>query len=1082
MPRLDRKAENEQAMLERFRARGPDAMEKLFSRKDVLEYVLKPLARKTDNGHQRAVRLFKTFMREANLDPSVYLERSDRSETPSVELLKRFLLFRAQTGKGRIAEKLAVDTVLGDLGSLLSALRRASGRSVSLDDKTQLYVYVAYILPQEKTDPDERLSKEEYEKPVATQVDVEVLLTTLYTSATILLSFTSARDVLQMSLWILLMVDCAGRGGDISCADTANDRHKCLKWQDIALYVFRERDGTVNMFGRVTLRWLKGVELHPSKYKVVPILLRPLHMAAFDTLRQLIVLAIIDGVLPSWEQLEALAPPYQEDILAEACARVPISESFTHVPVLRSNDYKGVKDLPREYGWFNRHIKKIAVASGFDVRVTGYALRRGSAMALDKHTNKTIRRFMMGHFDTRSKLYEKAYQSKIVPVDVGHVFWGLKRMPERQMDLLVGMSADRVRGAPTRLSAAGLSACKADPEYLESVKVEMVMRAAVCKKYGSIDKARKVPHPTGTWDEWHDWKQADNRKNSILNRLKAAKQNEELVAFKAAIRAKKIAAYETAISQPSREDHSNAAKLAAHEPTTSQPSQEDVIEAAKQAIDDTVRMDEPLSLTDDDLQDAGDDSDDCVEIFVDETYGSKASSVEPEAKSDSGIPSDGTASVAPQDSDAETLKDNEIARDHGLVPHPSAREEYEEVLDLRKKHDVYRGLTDGTSEPAALASNMVSYFARLHTDFHFPLVLEPPPGTMNCRHCGIAMTTVTTKAMQHAMSCAKKHYDAIALAQAESIMPKGQECTAPACNSRGRLDNPLLKNRMVHHTRHIELWHKEDPTGLYPCFYGDCKERGVFFHSQPALGKHVVDEHSHVPEGWSAGSTYCNLCEEFFTRPFDFEAHVESHLEPVLDLVKAYGYSGLHINGRVYLPVACPFCLHDEDRRLEFLTKRSLTPRHVAHHITTQHLDKMEQADQCPCYAAGFCNEGALMSKEELRDHLVQVHQIRLEEPSSKRERPATADSDVEGDGKKVKTEAKSSEGAKPKTSFLTTTAVMAPLEDPASFKGKIYRSDQRCDHCKLKNVPECRVRSSARRCEGCSTWRQPAAACKPQK
>ena len=61
----------------------------------------------------------------------------------------------------------------------------------------------------------------------------------------------------------------------------------------------------------VNFKWLKGKRLDPSKYKKITFRLLPAELAFEDTLRQLLILALSEGILDgvsTWEDLEHLEP------------------------------------------------------------------------------------------------------------------------------------------------------------------------------------------------------------------------------------------------------------------------------------------------------------------------------------------------------------------------------------------------------------------------------------------------------------------------------------------------------------------------------------------------------------------------------------------------------------------------------------------------------------------------------------------------------------------------------------------------------------------------------------------------------
>ena len=180
--------------------------------------------------------------------------------------------------------------------------------------------------------PQGRVNLVSRRKKLTTPQDVSLLLRTLF-SVTHMATFPRTREILHVALFLNLAVDCSGRISEILLHGGRLCEGKCLRWQDVEIYAFRSAEETISLQASVRYSGLKGVSAHKEKRsKVIPLRLLPIHLAAEDTLRQLITLGIIDDVFPdvkSWEDVQFLLPgPHG--------SRVAVKETSLSLPVSNS--------------------------------------------------------------------------------------------------------------------------------------------------------------------------------------------------------------------------------------------------------------------------------------------------------------------------------------------------------------------------------------------------------------------------------------------------------------------------------------------------------------------------------------------------------------------------------------------------------------------------------------------------------------------------------------------------------------------------------------------------------------------------
>lgn len=145
------------------------------------------------------------------------------------------------------------------------------------------------------------------------------------------------RTVLNLTLYIVLLIDLCGRGGDIARHPCHPD-HMCLRWEDMAFYCFADDEGSIDICANVKVCRSKGQSLDESAYRIITFTgLLPTHLATQDTLRLLLVTALMDGVLSSskiytWEDLFKIKLASE---VSKTRRRLPMNPEMPQIPVLR---------------------------------------------------------------------------------------------------------------------------------------------------------------------------------------------------------------------------------------------------------------------------------------------------------------------------------------------------------------------------------------------------------------------------------------------------------------------------------------------------------------------------------------------------------------------------------------------------------------------------------------------------------------------------------------------------------------------------------------------------------------------------
>jgi hypothetical protein len=110
-------------------------------------------------------------------------------------------------------------------------------------------------------------------------------------------SFSPMRQVMNLTIYILLMIDLTGTGAEFA-RHPLRKPGQCLLREDVELYGFhRSDDDYFNEQARITIRWAKETMHDGSRFTTVPLAgLLPRELALQNTLWLLLVLALVDGI------------------------------------------------------------------------------------------------------------------------------------------------------------------------------------------------------------------------------------------------------------------------------------------------------------------------------------------------------------------------------------------------------------------------------------------------------------------------------------------------------------------------------------------------------------------------------------------------------------------------------------------------------------------------------------------------------------------------------------------------------------------------------------------------------------------
>ncbi|KAF5686136.1 hypothetical protein FDENT_5928 [Fusarium denticulatum] len=162
---------------------------------------------------------------------------SDSNE-PDHVLLKEYSRYLARSRVGRLGDTLKVNTVNGHVSCLLWSMERESNRSYNSDIRKQMGLFISNNLAVQ-----ECLTTEAKPKLSASSKDVSFIVSKLY-EPECLGTFGSMRAVLNLTLYMMLIIDTCGRRGGFT-GHRLRPEHMCLRWEDAQFYCFQSVEDDV---------------------------------------------------------------------------------------------------------------------------------------------------------------------------------------------------------------------------------------------------------------------------------------------------------------------------------------------------------------------------------------------------------------------------------------------------------------------------------------------------------------------------------------------------------------------------------------------------------------------------------------------------------------------------------------------------------------------------------------------------------------------------------------------------------------------------------------------------------------------
>ncbi|KAK0119748.1 hypothetical protein ONS95_011183 [Cadophora gregata] len=886
--------------------------------------------------------------------------------------LKMFTEAHALSSNGQITDVPTVRTIQALLFALYSACKN-SNNPVDRDVKRSTMMWVQSDLAVRGL-----ACYNQRRKEVAMPEDFSAFIRAFFDTEYLTATQYSTRNALNFVLCANMMLDCSNRISELLRPSLSNAdwevykkerKDRLFTWGRVELFAYPGVDSPVDLRARLTFRGLKNTGQKGNKSKIIPIRLLPLHMAAEDSLRWLLILGLIDRVfegISRWSDFDAVRPSQHGTV-------IHIKKSMLEVPVFRQPVYKPADpsldlleaDVMRSQN-FVKQLKVLSRHCGLQSPMLPGVLRRGSAYLLGLKTSHEERCARMGH-DDKDTTYWGAYRNQTSTVDFQALRHNLDAVDVSRMSSIF---RGRSESAPTCVSEQGMIEISRDQELIRLLERECEVIDRAVQAFGSLAEARAQGSPTAS-EHAAIRRQYQERERTLMTK----KFEEE---------------YRQHFENPN-----DAPEMTTHVEPRDQgayyDNMLDVDDAENALIDPAL------------LQDVDSMAADLGNMLVDDDS-------------------------QPDDTEMEDMGSNLGTETDASSLHTSGttgRSKFS--LRVVAKNSVFEGLFDIIfNQPedlsaAQFADVCVEKFNHLHAaDKYYP-DQEPTPGTLSCRFCGICLigidhnghirTCGLTSMAKHILEDLDRH---------QETHPPAQKCGMVIGSDSVRLCAAKYKqkrnaNSGAHFTEHCYKRHRDASTGQYIC-----NDDATTFSSWEDFRIHRVVHHAAsttvIPVDEKSGNPraeillfWCKICQYAYSRTeVDEDSHFVQHLDDVQLALDRHGFSGYFFTFRWFHPSFCIFCLYDGNAGFstqfaDFYTEIAFT-QHVEKHFRDLNDDV---SISCPASAStangikAVCHRSELMSKDALVTHLIEDHNLAINSSKTcfknvrKRSRPALAEKNV---------------------------------------------------------------------------------------
>ncbi|OIW29661.1 hypothetical protein CONLIGDRAFT_643740 [Coniochaeta ligniaria NRRL 30616] len=865
---------------------------------------------------------------------------------PDRKMLHQFLYWLADSSTGRLyiqshqpstmteTNQVQARTIDKHLGALSSAFqffgpdREHPGKLFS-----EAHAWVMNDLTRELN-----LNRERKPVPTAHYSDVQRIIKAIW-SFDSLSVFHNIDAMFHMTLLLNLLVDGGSRIGEFVARDLQSEEQgRYLKWVDIEFWMRPGNDESpVSIYAIITSKWLKNGISDPTKYKEFVIRLLPPHLVFQDSCRLILILALQRGIFrdfKNWGQLMSCQP-------RQDGSRIEIKPEFADEPIFTS-----VLGTVWKYSELSRIVQHLGRLAGFVHKVHLHLLRHGDAYLLETHYQS--RALIDAHMGwTPGSQGYRHYISKRSTVDVQGM---ARKLPQVDLTHFSGLSLGACTDAPVNLPPEELLKIDDDPVYVKAKEDVDKFQIKWKGRFSSMADLRKAARSSDA-----EAKALLDEYEVLANRRASTWARQAEFRFRH-FREKAMRELQTALPSISALDISSQRDDG---PSRKSDNDESTVVAGIDDIPDDMDSEENISALKRTLGDIS--YQDATRLCV-------------EAPSTDGISKQFHRQSGHLDVKyrRHRLFRSDLASQVGKIGR-SFTCFYKFSHDYTELASIYDELTKSDAPEDFVMAKTIGLLNNEHhvKDLPAEWVSEEDPDL--CLVCEEELQRET--APQHVLSCLKKHMKAENnRLWSEYLEDMSDECTWKTVKE-GHCSVDL--STLTSEERHNHFFHH------YVCARRRCNFDGCMnrFETVDETRQHAWDRHKilYYPSK-KCFSFWCRICDKaIYLLPWDpaKQQHFESHTQQVRQLISQYGYNGVEIAKRRFVPGFCAFCVEDRTLQPEFrLAVKTATelPGHIRSHIRKLQATEPGSKFGCPCTDSNMCTYTELMTAEELQEHLQAVH------------------------------------------------------------------------------------------------------------
>ncbi|KAL4958731.1 uncharacterized protein BDV14DRAFT_186161 [Aspergillus stella-maris] len=394
---------------------------------------------------------------------------------PDLATIKDFVRFYISSTNGILSLRPTKSSVLNFAERFFAGFTRITKSIFDKKDTQDVFTFIKKrLVKEEKLIEDIRRAKH-----MLTHCDLTNILVSLWNDDDPL--FIHPRYRVQMTFTIQIYCYSGARIGTF-IPDTSKADERGLRYQDIELYIYRRPDGEIELFFRLSEKWVKNND--NPKNTVFRLAMREHRKLRFNPVAFLLVMAFQDGAflhVDSMESLKRWNPDHNDP--------VPLlwKPSVAEEPVLRTvTRAGGVSKRPWTRESFCKIFRAVVTNAGYPEIITIHTLRRGLANMLDKVATEAERSQVLTQKDPN--VFGRSYIDSTSALSTMDAFLG-EKMRLDHIEYLRGVGKYRALGYPRHLPAERQHAIRQN-ETLQGLERR-------------LQELQKIPHTCTNTDNGH---------------------------------------------------------------------------------------------------------------------------------------------------------------------------------------------------------------------------------------------------------------------------------------------------------------------------------------------------------------------------------------------------------------------------------------------------------------------------------------------------------------------------------------------------------------------------------------------------